>query len=87
MARDTLGQVLAKTIDQMTGASGPEFAIRLKKPFPLLLNGLAKVSSLVPFIMPERLAATDPFKQITETVGSGPYKFIAAEFEPGYKAV
>jgi peptide/nickel transport system substrate-binding protein len=87
MARDTLGQVLVKSIDQMIGSSGVEFAILLKEPFPLLLDGLAKVSSLVPFIMPERLAATDPFRQITETVGSGPFKFVAAEFQPGYKAV
>ena len=61
--------------------------IRLTEPFPLLLAGLAKVSSLVPFIMPERLARTDPFQQVTETIGSGPFKFVTAEFQPGHKAV
>jgi len=86
MARDSLGQSLAAVIDTMT-ADGTKFTIKLKEPFPLLLNGLAKVSSLVPFIMPERIARTDKFKQITETIGSGPFKFVHDEFQPGHKAV
>jgi peptide/nickel transport system substrate-binding protein len=87
MARDTLGQALAKAIDRMTGADDKNFTIRLKEPFPLLLTGLAKVSSLSPFIMPERLANTDPYQQVTETVGSGPFKFVTGEFQPGHKVV
>ena len=87
MARDSLGQALATVIDEMSGADDKDFMIRLTEPFPLLLAGLAKVSSLVPFIMPERLARTDPFQQVTETIGSGPFKFVTAEFQPGHKAV
>ena len=37
--------------------------------------------------MPERIAATDPFKQITEYVGSGPMRFVRNEWVPGAKAV
>jgi peptide/nickel transport system substrate-binding protein len=37
--------------------------------------------------MPERMATTDPFKQITEYIGSGPMKFAKAEWVPGAKAV
>ena len=33
--------------------------------------------------MPERLAKTDPFTQVTEMVGSGPYRFKADERVPG----
>ena len=87
MARDALGQALAATIEEMTGGDDNSFAVRLKEPFPLLLDGFAKISSLVPFIMPERTARTDPFAQITDTVGSGPFKFVREEFEPGHKAV
>ena len=87
MARDSLGQALAKVIDETVGADDKNFTIRLKEPFPLLLAGLAKVSSLVPFIMPERLAKTDPYQQVTETVGSGPFKFVREEFQPGHQAV
>src|SRR5258708_2994239 len=54
MARDSLGQSLAAVIDEMTGADGKDFTIRLKEPFPLLLAGLAKGSSLPPCTLPQR---------------------------------
>ena len=72
---------------EMTGGNDSAFTVRLKEPFPLLLDGLAKRSSLVPFIMPERTAKTGPFRQITDTVGSCPFKFVREEFEPGHRAV
>jgi peptide/nickel transport system substrate-binding protein len=37
--------------------------------------------------MPERLARTDPFKAVTEMVGSGPYRFVAGEYNSGSRAV
>ena len=85
--RDALGQALAATLNEMTGGNDNAFTVRLKEPFRLLLDGLAKRSSLVPFIMPERTAKTDPFRQITYTVGSCPFKFVREEFEPGHRAV
>jgi peptide/nickel transport system substrate-binding protein len=39
------------------------------------------------FIMPERVAKTDPFKQITDATGSGPFKFVKDEWVAGAKAV
>ncbi|HEX3954350.1 MAG TPA: ABC transporter substrate-binding protein [Stellaceae bacterium] len=87
MARDGHGQALAKVLDAITPDGDKSWTIKLKEPFPLLIDALAKVSSLPPFIMPERLANTDPFKQVTEMVGSGPYKFVKAEFQPGHQVV
>ena len=87
MARDALGQTLAKSVAEMKGGDGKDFSIHLKEPFPLLITGIAKVSSLAPFIMPERLAKTDPYQQVTEMVGSGPFKFVKSEFNPGSKVV
>jgi hypothetical protein len=87
MARDTFGQALATAIDDMSAAGDEVFTIRLKERFPLLIDALAKVSSLVPFIMPERLAKTDPYQQVTEMVGSGPFKFVKEEFQPGHQVV
>jgi peptide/nickel transport system substrate-binding protein len=87
MARDALGQTLATAIADMQGGDDKNFSIKLKTPFPLLIDALAKVSSLAPFIMPERLAKTDPFQQVTEMVGSGPFKFVKAEYQPGNKVV
>ena len=52
-----------------------------------MLEALGKPSSNVPFIMPKRVAETDPTKQITEYIGSGPYVFVKDEFKPGDKAV
>jgi peptide/nickel transport system substrate-binding protein len=83
MARDALGQTLATAISEMQGGNDKTFSIRLKEPFPLLIGALAKISSLAPFIMPERLAKTDPYQQVKEVVGSGPFKFVANEFRPG----
>ena len=52
-----------------------------------MIEALGKPSSNVPFIMPKRIAETDPIKQIEEHIGSGPYVFKRDEFKPGDKAV
>ena len=41
----------------------------------------------MPCIMPERLANTDPFKQVTEMVGSGPFRFLPHEHVAGSRSV
>jgi peptide/nickel transport system substrate-binding protein len=87
MARDGHGQALAGVLDEMKPDGEKGFTIKLKEPFGLLLDGLAKVSSLALFVMPERLANTDPFTQVTEMIGSGPFKFVKEEFEPGHRVV
>jgi peptide/nickel transport system substrate-binding protein len=51
------------------------------------LESIAKPSSYVPFMMPKRLAETPAGQQIPEQIGSGPFKFVKAEFQPGVKAV
>src|SRR6202022_3501899 len=51
-----------------------------------MLLALGKNSTPCAFIMPARVAQTDPFKQIGEYIGSGPMKFIKGEGGPGPKA-
>jgi peptide/nickel transport system substrate-binding protein len=87
MMRDGLGQTLATVVADMKGGDDKNFSIHLKEPFPLLIDGLAKISSLAPFIMPERLAKTDAFTQVTDMIGSGPFKFVKEEHQPGNKVV
>jgi peptide/nickel transport system substrate-binding protein len=87
MARDGHGQALATVLDEIRPDGEKGFTIKLKEPFSLLLDGIGKVSSLALFVMPERLANTDPFQQVTEMVGSGPFKFVKDEFEPGHRVV
>jgi peptide/nickel transport system substrate-binding protein len=41
----------------------------------------------MPAMMPERLALTDPFKQIPEVIGSGPFRYVAAERLQGVRNV
>jgi peptide/nickel transport system substrate-binding protein len=85
--RDTLGQKLMEAVGEMKAVDDKTFTISLKSPFPLILDALGKLSSNVPFMMPERLAKTDAYQQIPEAIGSGPFKFAKAEWEPGHKAV
>jgi peptide/nickel transport system substrate-binding protein len=85
--RDTLGQKMMEAVAEIQAVDDNTFAIKLKSPFPLLLDALGKLSSNVPFMMPERLARTDAYQQIPEAIGSGPFKFVKEEWEPGHKAV
>ena len=78
-ARDGLGQTLMATIDELSAPDDTTILFRLKRPFPLLFDALAKTSPPVCFIMPERLAETDPATSIREAIGSGPYRFLADE--------
>jgi peptide/nickel transport system substrate-binding protein len=85
--RDTLGQKLMEAVAEMRPVDDKTFTIKLKSPFPLILDALGKLSSNVPFMMPERLAKTNAYQQIPEAIGSGPFKFVKEEWEPGHKAV
>ncbi len=87
MKRDVLGQAMAAAVGEMKAENDKTFSIVLKKPFPLLLEAIGKLSSNVPFIMPERIAKTDANTQITDATGSGPFKFVKEEWVPGNKAV
>jgi peptide/nickel transport system substrate-binding protein len=84
--RDTLGQSLVAAVDQWKVVDDKTFSISLKSPFPMMLYALGKPATSVPFIMPERLANTDAAKQVTEMIGSGPYRFVADEFISGSMA-
>jgi peptide/nickel transport system substrate-binding protein len=85
-ARDTFGQTVAKVIDAWGAADDRTIKITLKQPFPLLIDAIAKPDAQVAFMMPERLAKTDPFKSIAEVVGSGPFRFLKDEFVAGSSA-
>ncbi len=84
--RDLFGQMLASFVAEWEQASDAEIVIRLHRPFPLLLHALGNAATIVPFIMPARLAATDPYQPVREMVGSGPYRFLPDAFVPGARA-
>ena len=85
-ALDGFGQMMMKFVDTFEVVDDRKFKIKLKKPFALLPAALGKSNSSQCFIMPERMAKVDPMKQVTETIGSGPYRFLKEEFVSGAKA-
>ncbi|MCR0985489.1 ABC transporter substrate-binding protein [Roseomonas populi] len=86
-ARDPMGQMIKALQNELVTVDDSTFRWSLKAPYPKMLYALGKVNSPCSFIMPERIAKTDPFQQITEFVGSGPYRFVRNEWVPGAKAV
>ncbi len=86
MVRDPIGQTIAERLDALEAPDDRTLVWRLSKPFASLPYALAKTQPS-PVIMPERLALTDPYKQIPEVIGSGPFRFVADEFVTGSRAV
>ena len=84
--RDTYGQTLGAAVDSFEAADDRTVRVRLKRPFARLLDAIGKPHSSPAFMMPERLAKTDPAKPVTEMVGSGPFRFLANEYISGSRA-
>ena len=85
--RDALGSALMQFVQRMDSPAPDTFRMFLGEACGFVLEALAKPSSVVPFIMPRRIAETDANKQIDEHIGSGPFTFKRDEFKPGDKAV
>jgi peptide/nickel transport system substrate-binding protein len=86
MKRDPIGQTIAERMDELVATGDRTLVFRLKKPFSSLPYALARTQPS-PVMMPERLANTDPFKQVAEIVGSGPFRWVAGEYVAGNRAV
>ncbi|MBV8193399.1 MAG: ABC transporter substrate-binding protein, partial [Alphaproteobacteria bacterium] len=86
-ARDPMGQKLMEFVTELKPVNDKTFTLKLKQPYGLVLESLGKPSSNVPFMMPKRIAETDPFKQIDSQIGSGPFIYVDAESKPGEKHV
>src|SRR4051794_24170233 len=84
---DNMGQKLMDFTASIEATDPKTITLKLKEPYGLVLESIGKPSSYVPFMMPKRLAETPAGQQIKEQIGSGPFKFVQAEFQPGVKAV
>ncbi len=82
--RDGFGQYLMGITNEMKVVNDKSFTISLKKPFALLPYSLGAEGC---FIMPEHVAQTDAFKQITDATGSGPFVFQPKEFVSGSQVI
>src|SRR5258707_7285351 len=85
-ARKPMGQMIKAIENELVVVDDRTFRWVLKKPYPKMPLALGKTQPPC-FIMPARIAATDPFRQIGEYVGSGPMRFVRNEWVPGAKAV
>jgi peptide/nickel transport system substrate-binding protein len=86
-ARELMGQMIKAIENELVAIDDRTFRWALKKPYPKMLLALGKSGPPCCFVMPARIAATDPFRQIGEYVGSGPMRFVRNEWVPGAKAV
>src|SRR6202048_165591 len=84
---DGMGQKLMDFTASIEAPDAKTIVLKLKEPYGLVRESIGNPSPLVPFMMPKRLAETPPGKPIPEQIGSGPFKFVQAEFQPGVKAV
>jgi peptide/nickel transport system substrate-binding protein len=85
--RDGIGSLLMARTDELAAIDDRTIQFRLKRPFAILPYALGKISTPICVMMPERLANTDPFKAVSEMVGSGPFRFKADEWVSGSLAV
>lgn len=85
--RSGVGQEMFEFISDLSASDDKTFVMKLKAPYGYILESLGQISSYVPFMLPKRIAETDPAKPITEYIGSGPFIFKLDEFVAGEKAV
>lgn len=85
--RDTFGQTLGAVTESFAAADDRTLRVTLKRPFPRFLDAIGKPHSSPALIMPEHLARTDPMRQVTEMIGSGPFRFRATEYVSGSRMV
>jgi peptide/nickel transport system substrate-binding protein len=82
-ARDPLGRMPKAIESELVAVNDRTFRWVLKRPYPKMLLALGKFTTPCCFVMPARIAATDPFRQIHEYVGSGPMRFNRGDRQPG----
>jgi peptide/nickel transport system substrate-binding protein len=87
MVRHPMGQAIRALREELSAPDDRTIRLRLSAPYPRLLQALGAIGAPCAFIMPERIARTDPFTQIDEVIGSGPMRFRKDEWDPGARAV
>ena len=85
--KDRFGRLLAAHTAKIVASDKRTFTLELGEKFGPVLEALGKPSSNTPFMMPARLASTSPDEQLKEIVGSGPFRFVKDEWQPGNQVV
>ena len=82
--QDALMQVMMKRVTAIEAVDEETFRIRLSRPFPMLEAALAADGSTI--LRAEDIAAAGT-GVLGTTMGSGPFRFVRADFVPGAKVV
>ena len=80
MTKDPIGQTISGILNEVKVVDDKRFQIILKQPFRTMLFSLASRNI---FVQPERIASTPVGQQFKEAIGSGPFRFLADEFQAG----
>ncbi|MET4133630.1 peptide/nickel transport system substrate-binding protein [Porphyrobacter sp. MBR-155] len=86
-ARDAYGRQIFAVTSRIASDDARTVRWQLDRPYGLMLQALSKTGGPVPAIMPRRLAETSVTAPIRDTTGSGPFRFVDAEWIPGGVAV
>lgn len=81
------GKTAAAQTVSVLSINDREFEWRLKRPFPFLLNLLARPTLSPAVIFPAEIAAKRDALEAQDMIGSGPFRFAADEWVPGAKVV
>ena len=83
MQKDPFMQALGALVTDTKPLDDRRWTMTLSKPFAQTLFAIALRNV---FIMPERIAKTPASTQFKEVIGSGPYRFLADEWQAGVHA-
>jgi hypothetical protein len=64
-AREPMGQMIKAIENELVAIDDRTFRWALRRPYPKMLLALGKSGTPCCFVMPARIAATDPFRQFT----------------------
>ena len=83
--RSVPGKAMMERADRLDAVDDRSFILRLKEPFGLVPETLARGPTC--FVMRTKEAETDPYTQIKTAIGSGPFIFLSEEWRPGARVV
>ena len=87
LVRDSQNQLLAGLVANLQAVDDTTFTLRLKEPFHYVEFLLCGSNGVMGGILREQDALTDPFTPIKTRIGSGPFRFVEQEYQPGNRLV
>src|SRR5690606_22727212 len=87
MARDTVGTKLREYTASLDAVDERVFVLKLKRAHGAVPFSLGSAVGQIPAIMRESDARTDPTTPVTNTIGSGPFRFNHELWRPGAMVV